>query len=164
MVDPARGAGIPPRIPLGSAGREPAQATRRRRPVQDHKEVVVRVGLAIMVKTPGHSPVKACLAADTGPDFADEWHGRSADCVSKVARACRDTEPHWAVAELSAFAAGAWQGLPCLLQGAGDMGQRMASVHTQLMANHDAAILIGADLPQLTAELLSQAAYSALLA
>lgn len=110
-----------------------------------------------MVKTPGHSPVKASLAADTGPDFADEWHGRAADCVCKIARRCRDVVPHWAVAELSAFATGAWPGLPCLLQGSGDMGQRMANVHAQLMANHDAGILIGADVPQLTPELLSQA-------
>lgn len=117
----------------------------------------MHTGLAIMVKTPGHSPVKTRLAADTGPDFADEWHGRVADCVCKIASKCRDVALYWAVAELSAFTTGAWRGLPCMLQGHGDMGQRMANVHRQLMAKHEAGILIGADVPQLTREMLSRA-------
>lgn len=118
----------------------------------------MNIGLAIMVKTPGHSSIKTRLAADTGIAFAEEWHRRAADCVAKVSQQCVRLTPYWAVAEHSAAEDALWNGLPVLMQEAGGLGERMARVHGQLMQRHAGGILIGADTPQVTAALLDQAA------
>lgn len=118
----------------------------------------MNIGLAIMVKTPGHSSIKTRLAADTSVEFAEEWHRRAADCVAKVSRNCANLTVYWAVAEASSARAGAWPDLPVLVQDEGGLGERMARVHAQLMSRHAGGILIGADAPQLTSALLDQAA------
>src|SRR3546814_7689642 len=106
------------------------------------------IGLAIMVKTPGHSSIKTRLATDTGIAFAEEWHRRAADCVAKVSQHCVRLLPYWAVAEGSAAEDALWSGLPVLMQDAGGLGERMAHVHRQLMQRHAGGLLIGADAPQ----------------
>ncbi|PKM14427.1 MAG: hypothetical protein CVV12_13980 [Gammaproteobacteria bacterium HGW-Gammaproteobacteria-2] len=116
------------------------------------------IGLAIMVKTPGHSSIKTRLAADTSIEFAEEWHRRAADCVARVSRNCMRLTPYWAVAEDAAAENALWNELPILIQDAGGLGERMAHVHSQLMQHHSGGILIGADAPQLTSALLDQAA------
>ena len=116
-------------------------------------------GIAIFVKTPGYSPVKTRLAAERGRAYAEAWHLRAAAAVASVARAtaARDgVSVYWAVAESAAIANGAWQGFPVLDQGAGELGERMARVHAALVAAHGAGILIGADTPQLSLDLLQQ--------
>src|SRR4029079_3252618 len=44
-------------------------------------------GVAIFVKTPGHSPVKTRLAADRGQAWTEAWYRRAAAAVAAVARA-----------------------------------------------------------------------------
>ncbi|TXK62137.1 TIGR04282 family arsenosugar biosynthesis glycosyltransferase [Alkalisalibacterium limincola] len=125
-----------------------------------------RTGLAIFVKTPGHSPVKTRLAAGRGQAFADGFHRRSAQTVAEVALAAAAAspgrsaaiDPHWAVAEAAAMTDPAWQGLPRLAQGSGSLGERMARVHATLLARHRSALLIGADTPQITPAQLQVAA------
>jgi uncharacterized protein len=126
----------------------------------------VSVGLAIFVKTPGHSPVKTRLAQGSDARFAEAFHLGAARAVAEVARDCADDDsgdttgltPYWAVAEPAAADTAHWPGLPCLLQPGGDLGARMAGIHEQLMQRHDAAILIGADSPQLQPRWLRHAA------
>lgn len=115
------------------------------------------VGLAIFVKTPGHSPVKTRLARGADVRFAEAFHLHAARTVAAVAQHCADQAgsgstrlvPYWAVAEATAADASQWPGLPCLLQPEGALGARMSGIHEQLLQRHDAAILIGADSPQL---------------
>lgn len=124
------------------------------------------VGLAIFVKTPGHSPVKTRLAQDLGVPFAEAFHLHAARAVASVARQCAGDEapcsprlvPYWAVAEPVAADPRHWPGLPCLRQPDGALGARMAGIHRQLLQRHDAAILIGADSPQLQPRWLRHAA------
>lgn len=114
--------------------------------------------LAIFVKTPGRSALKTRLAADTGAAYAQEWYALAADAVASVAiqaRADFGIAPYWAVAE--AGAESAWAGLPTIAQGDGDLGTRMARVHSALVERHGFALLIGADAPQLTALLIGEA-------
>ena len=118
------------------------------------------VGLAIFVKTPGHSVVKGRLAATVGDAIARDWYLRAADAVASVARdaqAAGDVVASWAVAEADAAAVAAWTGLPVLAQGEGGLGARMARVHAQLLQRHGAGLLVGADAPQLEAARLAQA-------
>jgi len=114
--------------------------------------------LAIFVKTPGLSPVKSRLAAGRGERYALDWYGKAAVAVASVARlaqAKHGLTTYWAVAESGGL--DAWSGLPVIGQGGGDLGTRMARVHAQLVALHGFGLLVGADAPQLTVPLLSEA-------
>ncbi|MDQ3161189.1 MAG: DUF2064 domain-containing protein, partial [Pseudomonadota bacterium] len=115
----------------------------------------LRVGIAIFVKTPGHSPLKTRLARTIGADAARQFHLLSAAAVAAVAcRAQREMpalSTHWAVAEASALDDPAWGSLPLIAQGDGDLGARMGRVTDALLARFDAALLLGADTPQIEA-------------
>ena len=65
---------------------------------------------------------------------------------------------YWAVAEAAAVNQTRWTGLPTIAQGDGGLGERMAQVYNQLRLDHHAAVLIGADSPQLQASALQAAA------
>lgn len=117
-------------------------------------------GLAIFVKTPGHSPIKTRLAGDCGDAYAQAWYRRAAAAVAAVvyqAQARLEVRGYWAVAEAGAIDAGHWRGLDVIAQGEGGLGGRMARVHAALVARHGAGVLLGADTPQLSVELLERA-------
>lgn len=122
------------------------------------------VGLAIFVKTPGLSPVKTRLAHGIGPSAAEDFHRHAAAAVADVARRARQTlpalMPYWAVAEAEAMTAPSWRDLPRLAQGDGDLGARMRRIYDTLRAHHGAALLIGADAPQLQATDLQAACHA----
>lgn len=114
--------------------------------------------LAIFVKTPGLSPVKTRLAATLGVQAAIDFHQLAALATAEVARCCQPlVTPYWAIAEAGPEAAAAWPGFASLHQGEGGLGERLHTVYSQLQARHDQVLLIGADAPQLTAELLRAA-------
>ncbi len=116
--------------------------------------------IAIFVKTPGYSAVKTRLAETRGARFAREWHERAARTVAAVAGAAASRSgaaAYWAVAEPDAIAQGAWPELPNLAQGDGGLGTRMARVHAELVRRHGHGVLLGADSPQISVELLLQA-------
>lgn len=108
-------------------------------------------GIAIFVKTPGHSPLKTRLAAGMGAD-AERWYRHAVDAVKSVAleaRANIGINAYWAVAETEALKNGTWQTLPKLSQGDGDLGERMGRVMRMLVRQHGFGILVGADAPQI---------------
>ncbi|MBW3551175.1 MAG: DUF2064 domain-containing protein [Proteobacteria bacterium] len=114
--------------------------------------------VAIFVKTPGHSAVKSRLAADRGEGYAQAWYRHAAAAVASVARVAQARHgltAYWAVAEPKAL--DEWPELPALAQGGGGLGERMARVHARLVARHGSGLLIGADAPQLTVQLLGEA-------
>lgn len=113
------------------------------------------VGIAIFVKTPGVSPLKTRLAATESVEYAENWYHRAAAAVAEVAQLSGATV-YWAVAEADGLDAAIWQDLPRVAQVEGlesmqnaSLGARMHCVHQQLLARHCAAILLGADTPQL---------------
>ena len=113
-------------------------------------------GIAIFVKTPSISPLKTRLAATEGVEYAENWYQRAAFAVAEVAE-LSGAVVYWAVAEPEAMNASIWQGLPRIAQldqaqntsQKTSLGARMHCVHQQLLARHGAAILLGADTPQL---------------
>ncbi|NOR70576.1 MAG: DUF2064 domain-containing protein [Methylomarinum sp.] len=115
--------------------------------------------IAVFVKTPGLSPVKTRLAVKLGQENAEAFHLASSRSVSSVVQALSqldDITSYYAVAEESALTHDYWQDLPCLWQGEGGLGERMAHIYQTLLAKHDFVILVGADIPQMTAiELLT---------
>mgnify|MGYP006306136263 CR=1 FL=1 len=105
-------------------------------------------GVAVFVKTPGLSPVKTRLAAALGAVWTERAYRLAAACVAETL-AASGLPAYWAVAEEDGCDHALWSGLPCLPQGTGTLGARMANVHPQLTARHGAGIFVGADLPQL---------------
>lgn len=113
------------------------------------------VAVAVFVKTPALSPVKTRLAAAIGPEAALALYRASIDCVCAAVDASA-LSPYWAVAE--AGGATHWSEWPVLLQPEGDLGARMRGVYQQLIQRHPAVLLVGADVPALSADLLGAAA------
>ncbi len=117
---------------------------------------VASAGLAIFVKTPGHSPLKTRLAQAIGRDAAEAFHRHAAAAVADVVIRAQASMPglvaYWAVAEPDALDAPIWRDLPRIAQGDGDLGARMRTVCETLRERHGCAVLIGADAPQLRAD------------
>jgi len=111
--------------------------------------------IAIFVKTPGRSAVKTRLASGPlglGEVDARAWYLLAAMAVAAVARRAAadcNAQVYWAVAEADCLLHPMWRGLPTLAQGEGDLGARMGSVHSELVARHGSGVLLGADTPQL---------------
>lgn len=121
--------------------------------------------IAIFVKTPGFSPVKTRLAVKLGQQAAEAFHLASTRTVKAVVQAAGKLDTilsYFAVAEQAALAHDYWQDLPCLWQGEGSLGERMAHVYQTLLKSHDFVLLVGADIPQMTtSELLTASAWLA---
>jgi len=120
-----------------------------------------RGAVAVFVKTPGLSPVKTRLQAGRGRAFAEQWHRLAARACGSIVTALADDarlHGYWAVAEASAIDHPLWSSLPCVAQGEGGLGERMARVHATLVERHGFGMLIGADAPQLRADTLVEAA------
>lgn len=115
--------------------------------------MTLHMGIAIFVKTPGHSSLKTRLAAGIGRDAAECFHLLSAQAVAAVARSASSQlpgcTPTWAVAEAAALNDSNWAALPRIEQGDGNLGVRMGRVVEALQATFGAALLLGADTPQI---------------
>lgn len=117
--------------------------------------------MAIFVKTPTLSPVKTRLAADIGRSAAETLYLASTQAVASIAvqaQAQAGLRPYWAIAEDAAINTPHWPTFDHLAQGEGSLGERMGTIYRDIRARHHAAILIGADAPQLSARSLADAA------
>lgn len=109
--------------------------------------------IAIFVKTPGLSPVKTRLAATLGQETAEAFHLASSLSVASVAQelsVASGIQSYYAVAEQSAVNHNYWDDLPCVWQGEGGLGERMAHIYETLLKQYDFVMLVGADIPQMT--------------
>lgn len=115
--------------------------------------------IAIFVKTPGLSPIKTRLTAGMGTRYAELWYRLAAAAVAEAATLAAEATGcgvYWAVAEEAALNDPQWWSLPRIPQGDGDLGERMGRVHTRLLQDHAAVILLGADVPQVTRATLNR--------
>ncbi len=117
--------------------------------------------IAIFVKTPGLSPVKTRLAFNLGRAKAEQFYLSAAAAVAQSVRQACVGGPalgYFAVAERAAVDSPHWRDLPCIWQGDGGLGERMAHVYRTLLQSHDFVMLVGADIPQMTSAELHAAA------
>ncbi|MGL6291681.1 MAG: DUF2064 domain-containing protein [Silanimonas sp.] len=119
-------------------------------------------GLGLFVKTPGRSPVKSRLWPALGREAAEALYLDCAAAAGECAEALQqrgDARACWAIAEPGADIDGTapWPGFAHEPQGDGDLGARMARVYDALLARHGGAVLVGTDVPQMTADLLAAA-------
>ncbi|MBK5920071.1 hypothetical protein CCR80_03325 [Rhodothalassium salexigens] len=117
--------------------------------------------IAILVKTPGLSPVKTRLAADLGAERAEAFFRLSVKAVRSVVaeflEVRTDWRAYWYVVERKGLKDPLWQDFETRPCGRGDLGLRMARIYHHLCAEHGRAVLLGADTPQLTSAMLHAA-------
>jgi len=122
---------------------------------------VKSIAVTIFVKTPGLSPVKTRLAQSIGSAEAEKFHLLSAAIAEEVVKEAHllypGLKPHWAVAEEDGLDYAAWQSFDRLVQIPGGLGEKMAEVYNGLLEENDAVILLGADCPGLSVEVVSEA-------
>ena len=119
-----------------------------------------RAALAVFVKTPGLSPIKTRLAAGIGPTGAQEFYRLSLAAIERTVTSAADASPfvaYWAVAEETGLADPRWQRFARVGQGNGGLDQRLCHVFEHLKRGHDLVVAIGADSPQITAEIVGKA-------
>ena len=116
---------------------------------------MVNTALAIFVKTPVRSPLKTRLGASVGEQKALEFYTRSIAAIAETVKKS-DVSPYWAVAEHDALNDEIWNAFATLHTGEGCLGTRQYNIYETLLKNHDQAILIGADAPQLSPAIISQ--------
>lgn len=118
--------------------------------------------IAIFAKTPGLTPAKTRLAKVIGRDRAEAFHRLALDVVEECVTAFLASRPGWracwAVAEAEGVELSRWRALGAQHTGDGGLGERMARVYEALRREHGAALLIGADAPELQPAHLEEAA------
>jgi glycosyltransferase A (GT-A) superfamily protein (DUF2064 family) len=119
------------------------------------------VAVATFVKTPGKSPIKTRLAKEIGVTRALEFYITSLNETYKTVETLKSKsteafsiQPYWAVAEEASLKNPFWAKWPCVFQGEGDLGERIAKVYTELREKHDVVVLFGADSPHITSSRL----------
>lgn len=136
--------------------------TRQARP---EREKLMRIqsgqttAVAVFVKTPGVTPLKTRLAAAIGRESSLEFYELCLNTLQKTLSHVQQTRPHliypfWAVAEKQGLSDQRWNAFSRISQGDGDLGERLHSVYSDLRSIHAQVILIGADSPQLSPELI----------
>ena len=120
-----------------------------------------RGAIAIFVKTIGRSPVKTRLAAAIGRESSTTFYRlclAATEAVVRKACARSSLDAYWAVAEAVGVDDDRWRSFATLAQGEGDLGERLDRVYRELLARHSFVLLIGADVPLLSAEAIQSAA------
>lgn len=114
--------------------------------------------IAIFVKTPGLSPVKTRLASTIGEDKALEFYRLSVSAVQETVQHV-EAVLYWAIAEEDGLHHKQWDvdGFEKLHTGPGDLGQRQYNIYSILREKHKNVMLLGADCPQLTSNILNEA-------
>ena len=114
----------------------------------------LNAAIAIFVKTPGLSPLKTRLAAGIGEEKALGFYNLSVRAVEAVVKSV-DMHGVWAVAEEEG--AEQWSSFEALWTGDGGLGERQYHIYQTLLEKHEKVILIGADAPQMSPEILNEA-------
>jgi len=112
--------------------------------------------IAVFVKTPPLSLVKTRLVAGIGEEQALEFYHLSLKAVQKTVESV-DVSAYWAVAEEGGLSDPLWQDFSAVWTGEGGLGERQHHIYETLLQKHDRVLLIGADAPQLSKDILDQA-------
>lgn len=127
------------------------------------------VAVVTFVKTPGKSPIKTRLAKQIGVTRALEFYITSLNETYKTIETLKSemqkpettkdisVTAYWAVAEEASLKNPFWAKWPCVFQGDGGLGERIAKVYSELRDKHDVVVLFGADSPHVTSERLRSA-------
>ncbi len=118
-----------------------------------------RPAIAVFVKTPDLSPVKTRLAASLGPIAASAFYRLSCSAIEQTLKEISgEWDCYWAIAEpRSALHKNVWPTFALIDQGEGGLGDRLGKVYNELLDQHSAVLLIGADAPQIKSKHFEEA-------
>lgn len=117
--------------------------------------------LVVFVKTPGLTPIKTRLAQTMDCKSASEFYDLCLRAIKSVVKdAAKNSNdhiyPYWAVAEYQGLDDLRWKDFNRIAQGDGNLGERLHRIYSKLYNVHRHVVMIGADAPQLTSDLLSK--------
>ncbi len=112
--------------------------------------------IAVFVKTPSFSPLKTRLAHGIGQEKAEAFYRLSLSAIEETLKAINAT-PYWAVREQEALTQPLWSAFQTLHTGGGDLGESQDHIYKTLLKKHKTVLLIGADAPQLSTEIIGEA-------
>jgi len=118
--------------------------------------------VAVFVKTPGITPLKTRLAGTIGKESALAFYDLCLESIQKTLFPFRQSTPalvypYWAVAEKQGLGDHRWHDFNRIWQGDGNLGERLHHVYSTLQPVHNRVVLIGADTPQLSQDLILKA-------
>jgi glycosyltransferase A (GT-A) superfamily protein (DUF2064 family) len=123
--------------------------------------------IAVFVKTPGLSPIKARLAESIGKPSAEKFYQLSCHALAGVIRKVGaelapqvTVEPFWAVAEPSGLKNPTWKDFSKVAQGEGALGDRFSRVYNELQKSHQWVIFVSPESPHTMPEVLKDAIQS----
>lgn len=137
-----------------------------------------KIAVAMMVKTPGVSPLKTRLARDVGAAVAEGFYVSSVDALTLTFEMARrlcaagvdgsrehkvggvELHPIFAVMELSELRNPRWSQFPTVWQGEGGLGDKLHTVYSSLLERFDGVILVGSDLPHISPHSIASTAYA----
>jgi rSAM/selenodomain-associated transferase 1 len=107
--------------------------------------------IAVFVKTPGLSPMKTRLARSLGTQNAETFQLLAIEEIKGTLAQCPEITQYWAVSEADGLFFEEWKNLKILLQGEGDLGDKIHRIYSMLQSKYGKAIIVGSDTPQITA-------------
>jgi glycosyltransferase A (GT-A) superfamily protein (DUF2064 family) len=118
--------------------------------------------IAILVKTPGLSPIKTRLASSwhhcQAKQLTEQFYRLSVKAIEHTLQnIARPVSCYWAVAEDHGLGHDIWSEFDCIAAGHRGLGDIQHYVYQQLLKQYQQVILLGADCPQLSTELVEQA-------
>lgn len=130
------------------------------------------IGLAAFAKIPGMHASKTRLAANIGSKSAMQFYLHALSCVYQTmghfSQAIPGLMPYWALPEADCKIfyqciassgmkrAREWNEFAAVLQGDGDLGEKIWRVYHKIKSKHQIAIIIGSDCPYLPESSISQ--------
>ena len=119
---------------------------------------MLQVTAAVFVKSPGLSPVKTRLATHLGVEAATDFYLLSCAAVEEVLQLTPNLgEAVWALAEAEADHLSWWKNFRTVRQGTGSLGERLHQVYSSLTEEGRGVLLLGADAPQISPNLIEEA-------
>lgn len=139
-----------------------------RRQARPEREKLKRIekgrttAVAIFVKTPGRTPLKTRLAETIGGESALEFYELCLETLRETLTVAREAGqeaifPYWGVAEKEGLTDLRWKNFGRVWQGEGDLGEKLHRIYSMLQPVHKNVVLLGADAPQLSVELILKA-------
>lgn len=120
--------------------------------IQDNQSTAI----AVMVKTPGLSPLKTRLAYGIGDENAHRFYLLSLQAIQETLLNM-NIKPYWAIGEKPALDHPLWSEFNSIYTGEGNLGLRQHHIYETLLKKHNKVLLIGADAPQISTTTLQQA-------
>ena len=112
--------------------------------------------LVILAKTPGISPVKTRLAEEIGKDKSLEFYRLCKSCLKQFLKSEKHST-YIATAEKPGVQHTFWQEFSTFHAEGVSLGDKQHFIFEKLLANYNAVVLVGMDIPQMDQTLIDEA-------